>query len=193
MARRRQTASEAAPQSTRVDWLGPSALEHPESPLNRCARGEHEQVESEPWRCAYSEHHVDVNPPDSGKLVLVFCSWLVAERSDSHNWTLKQRRKVEGGANAGKHAWRDVGFYGTPGQAATKALHLMTEQQLGPGSVFSKYLVAVMNELEERLRGTVEQAAAAEARAKAFAEALSVVKGEEDRARIQKLMVGPQR
>lgn len=161
-----------------------------ETPPDRCSRGLHEQMESEPWRCVYDEHHVDVNPPDASKLVLVFCPWLVAERSDSHNWTLKQRRRVESGANAGKHAWKDVGYYGTPGQAATKAMLLMVESSASTGGVHIRELVELLVQTEEGLRGVVERAAASEARSRALSEAVAVVKGEEDKQRIRKLLGG---
>lgn len=163
-------------------------LDNPEeSPAARCSRGLHQQAELEPWKCQHCGAE-DLNPPDSTKLVLVFCSWLVAERSDSHNWTLKQRRKVESGANAGRYSWKDMGYFATPGQAATKALHMMAESEMGTGGVRFSSLTQTMVMVEEKLRGHVQQAASSEARAAALAEALGVVKGEEDRKRIQKLM-----
>jgi hypothetical protein len=160
-----------------------------ESPVDRCARGEHEQMESEPWRCVYSESHVDHNPPNTSRLILVLAPWLVAER-ETHNWILKVRKKVESGAHAGQYRWDDVGYHPTPGFAAQRAYHLMVEQDLhqqGPG-VLLKDAIPVMLRIEEELRRKVEPVAAALAREKALREALDVVKDEKDRERIEKLL-----
>lgn len=158
-----------------------------ELPVDRCARGLHEQMESEPWRCVYDEGHLDLNSPDGAKLVVVFAPWLVAERSDAHNWTLKVRRKVESGTNAGKYSWKDNGYYATPGRAATRALHMLTEKQEPAGGMAFHFLVKKMAMVEENLRTVLEPVVRAEAREKALADALAVVRDEKDKERIKKL------
>ena len=130
----------------------------------------------------------DVDPPDLTKAVIVFCAWLVVERSDAHNWTLMERRLVESGKNAGRHAWKVQGFNATPGQAARKALQMMTERKMGHGIHSLAEWTRELSRLEERVKDQVEPLAREDARRQALQDALAVVKHDDDKKRIQKLL-----
>lgn len=127
----------------------------------------------------------DINGPDLEKPLLRFGPTLVAEKSDRHNWTLKERKKLTSGPNAGAYRWNDLGYYGTPGQAFTRALRMEAEGRIKGQGVstlagFAGVLQALEFENREELQRTIIE--------ETLQKVLGVVEGEEDKKRVQALL-----
>ncbi len=126
----------------------------------------------------------DLHPPNVEKVLVQLGPRFVVEKSDPHNWTLMERRKVESGEHQGRFSWKVLGYHGSPGQAARKAVQLGALQDLGPGLHSLEALVAKLSELERGVREEVEKTL----REEGIRKALEVVKDEGDRARILVLL-----
>lgn len=133
----------------------------------------------------------DLSPPDIEKPVVLFTDGLVLERADSSNWTLKQRKRVESGANAGRYRWVDLGYFGSPAHAARRVLALQVDAALeerGGGRAAKLVELRELLPLMERLETPLTEAAEKAIREDAIRKAAAVVQGEEDKARMLALV-----
>lgn len=126
----------------------------------------------------------DLHPPDVTKVLVRLSPRFVVERSDPHNWTLMERRRVESGEHQGRYTWKALGYHGTPGQAARKAIQLGMIHDLGPGEHSLEAVVEKLHELEKGVRPEVEKTL----REEGLSKALEVVKDEGDQERIRVLL-----
>lgn len=70
-------------------------------------------------------------PAPDKNLVVFFGEAFAVERTDSLNWTAKQRREIDAShhlARGGGHRWEVVGYYSSPGVAFRKLASLMLDK-----------------------------------------------------------------
>jgi hypothetical protein len=84
----------------------------------------------EPPKVANASRADPAAPSPDRNLVVFLGESFAVERTDSLNWTAKQRREIDAShhlARGGGHRWEVVGYYSSPGSAFRKIAALMLD------------------------------------------------------------------
>jgi len=96
-----------------------------------------------------------VAPSPEKNLVVFFGADFAVERTDSLNWTAKQRREIDAShhlSRGGGYRWEVVGYYSSPGSSFRKIAALMMDR---PEAIEARELAARLDAVFEKFEPAV--------------------------------------
>lgn len=115
-----------------------------------------EPTKVEPAKVEKTNHADKAAPMPEKNLVVFFGADFAVERTDSLNWTAKQRRVIDtsrpNARDGGGHRWEVVGYFSSPGSAFRKIAALMMDR---PEAIEARELAARLDALFEKFEPAV--------------------------------------